>query len=219
MMPNQYIWCVAPTYDLANKVFRPTYNNLIRRLRLPVVRESLSQQYIEFPWGTIIEGKSADNPTSLLGEGLTLVIADELAKYPEMVWKECLRPTLMDTGGRFLGITTPSGPGFTKDLYNYGQDDENDQWWSLRSPSWENPWLEASEIDETVAELGGPDSPYVRQEIGAEFVVFAGLVYFMFIRDKHYIEPPPFPSSQSSTSASTGDTAPQPSCPCYLAAA
>ncbi|KKK60655.1 hypothetical protein LCGC14_3022200, partial [marine sediment metagenome] len=114
-------WIVAPTYDLTNKVFREIWKELIVKQNLPTKKKSEAQWYIEFAWGSIIQGKSADSPDSLVGEGLDYIILDEAAKIKKRVWQQYLRPTLSDKLGWSLKITTPEGFNWVYDEFLKGQ--------------------------------------------------------------------------------------------------
>ena len=70
------IWIVAPTYSTSERIFRIVYDDLIIKHNLPTRRKSLNDQYIEFEWGSIIEGKSAEHPESCIGAGNDLIIID-----------------------------------------------------------------------------------------------------------------------------------------------
>ena len=67
-------------------MFREVWNELITNQGVPTRRASYRDMYIETEWGSIIEGKSADNPPSLVGEGLDLLVLDEAAKQKATVW-------------------------------------------------------------------------------------------------------------------------------------
>ena len=75
-------WVVAPTYDLADKVFREIVDIVGRKLkhRIVALRESDRRLLLRNMAGGISEvrAKSADNPTSLLGEGLNWLIVERL---------------------------------------------------------------------------------------------------------------------------------------------
>ena len=55
-----------------------------------------------------IRGKSADNPVSLLGEGLDWLIVDEAARLKPAIWEGHLSQRLIDKKGWALLISTPS---------------------------------------------------------------------------------------------------------------
>ena len=185
-MPKTRSWVVAPTYGTAEKVFREVWHSVIQNRdeakNLPTRRASYKDMYIETSSGSIFEAKSADNPNSLVGEGLDLLILDEAAKQKKIVWEMYLRPTLSDRKGKAIFITTPEGYNWVYDLYLKGQTDE--EWLSFNSPSWENQFayplgLKDSDLIEAKRNL----SPEVYdQEYGSKFTSFAGRVY-TFDRD------------------------------------
>src|SRR5688500_5177350 len=77
-------WIVAPTYDLADRVCSVIAMTAMERLRHRVVtfRQHEQRLVLRNMGGGLseIRGKSADNPVSLLGEGLDWVIVDEAAR-------------------------------------------------------------------------------------------------------------------------------------------
>ena len=185
-MPKTRSWVVAPTYQTAEKVFREVWHNIIQNpdpsKNIATRRASYKDMYIETTSGSTFEAKSADNPNSLVGEGLDLLILDEAAKQKKIVWEMYLRPTLSDRKGKAIFITTPEGYNWVYDLYMKGQSDA--EWISFNSPSWENQFayplgLGDSDLQEARRNL----SPEVYdQEYGAKFTSFAGRVY-TFDRD------------------------------------
>lgn len=183
--PGRRVWIVAPTYDLTDKVFREVWAELVTR-RGFAAKASEPQRRIVTRSGTVIEGRSAESPASLVGEGLDLLVIDEAAKVRRSVWERALRPTLSDRRGRALFITTPEGMNWMHELYERGQDGAAPDWASWRSPSWTNPHLFGDDIEEARRTLAGAA---FRQEYGAEFTTFAGRVYPDFDREVHVREP------------------------------
>ena len=184
IQPKTRSWIVAPTYDLTDKVFREVWQSMCVRSGMPIKRKSERERYIEFDWlggRSIVEGKSADSPDSLLGEGLDFIVVDEAAKIKRKIWEQYLRPTLSDREGNALFISTPEGFNWFNDLYNRGQSSEFPHWWSLQSPTWDNPFISKDDIAEAKSTLS---KPYFDQEFGAEFTSFAGKVY-PFDRETH----------------------------------
>ena len=72
----------------------------------------------------MVEGRSADNPNSLLGEGLDWLIVDEAARLREELWEQHLSQRLVDRDGWALLISTPRGPGWFYRLYRLGQESD-----------------------------------------------------------------------------------------------
>lgn len=171
-------WVVAPTYDLAEKVFREIRHVVLNELqhRVLTMKESERRLEIRNLGGGVSElrAKSADNPQSLLGEGLDFVIVDEAARLKPDIWQGHLSQRLLDKLGWALLISTPRGKGWFYDMWRRGQSDEfpDTQSWNL--PSWTNPHLVREEIEAERARL--PERSF-RQEYGAEFIEGAGAVF------------------------------------------
>ena len=84
-------WVVAPTYDLADRVFREVEVIVLERLRHRLVQKKEAERRIllrNMAGGVSeIRAKSADNPVSLLGEGLDFVVVDEAARLKPLIWQ------------------------------------------------------------------------------------------------------------------------------------
>jgi hypothetical protein len=107
---NRRVWIVAPSYDLANKVFR--YVEEFVANGFPGSEMKVSRrlpQSIVTKWGSTLECKSTENLTSLLGEELDLVIMDECSRQPEEAWESYVRQRLTSRKGRSVKISTPRG--------------------------------------------------------------------------------------------------------------
>lgn len=170
-------WVVAPTYDLADKVFREIVIIAAEHLRhrILTLREGDRKLVIRNMAGGIseIRGKSADNPISLLGEGLDWVIVDEASRLKPVIWEGHLSQRLIDKRGWALLISTPKGKGWFFDLFRRGKS-EDAHYESWNSPSWENPILDRDLIESERERL--PERVF-RQEYGAEFIEGAGAVF------------------------------------------
>ena len=64
-----------------------------------------------------IRAKTADNPVSLLGEGLDWLIVDEAAQLKPAIWNSFLSQRLIDKQGWALLISTPRGKGWFYDAW------------------------------------------------------------------------------------------------------
>lgn len=161
-------WWVAPSYKMANVGWR-----LITRLSLQIPQATVnkSDRVVTFPNGGEIAVRSADNPDSLRGEGLDLVIMDECAFMQEGAWTEALRPALADRKGRAIFISTPKGRNWFWRMFQAGMAGDNDIM-SLQLPTTDNPFIDDSEIE--AARLTLPEIVY-RQEFLAEFIEESGL--------------------------------------------
>lgn len=170
-------WVCAPTYDLADKVFREIVVIAAEHLRHRIVttRESEKRLVLRNLAGGIseIRGKSADNPVSLLGEGLDWLIVDEASRLKPSIWEGHLSQRLIDKNGWALLISTPKGKGWFYEAFRRGQGSDAD-YVSWNAPSWQNPHLDAARIEAERDRL--PERVY-RQEYGGEFLEGAGQVF------------------------------------------
>jgi len=163
-------WWIAPSYKTANVGWRP-----LRRLaaQIPGAKISLAERTVTLPGGGEVSIRTADNPDSLRGEGLDLVVMDECAFIKPEAWSEALRPALSDRLGKAIFISTPRGRNWFWDLYRRGQSGE-DGWQSFRYKTIDNPFILASEVEDARRLL--PELIY-RQEYEAEFIDSEGAVF------------------------------------------
>jgi hypothetical protein len=104
------IWVVAPTYELANKVFDYIVSWYIK---VPGSEQAAvstrTPAQIRLAVNVWIQCKSADAPEGMLGEGLDLVIMDEAAMTSRNVYERYVYPTLTSKKGKTIFISTPFG--------------------------------------------------------------------------------------------------------------
>lgn len=221
MQVNRRVWICAPDYSLCEKLFREIYSILVVQLKIirpgkpggGRARNQRGDMYLELPWGSVLEGKSLENPDSLAGEALDLVIVDEAALNPsiEDIWTQMLSPTLMDKSGSAVFISTPRGKNSFYKLFLFGQTGKaqregkaqisfnedagvsNDmtEWSSFRKSSYDNPLLSSSpekskeEIDSAYrrAALSGKLLKF-KQEYMADFEAVSDTCFPGFVVDK-----------------------------------
>jgi len=135
-------WWVAPTFPVASIGWR-AIKDLARRLPGTEVRES--ERRITLASGGEVQVKSADNPDSLRGEGLDLVVIDEAAFVKEEAWTQALRPALSDRQGKALFISTPKGRNYFHRLWDTAKDKPD--WSAFRFPTSANPNIAPEEIE------------------------------------------------------------------------
>lgn len=175
-------WVCAPTYDLADKAFREIALIFQAQLQPFVVRVSEHERLavVRNMGGglTEIRGKTAENPVSLLGEGLDWLIIDEAARVKPDTWERFLSARLLDKKGWALLISSPKGKGWYYDAFRMGQKGLHG-FESWNSPTWTNPIIDRAELEVIRARI--PEAIF-RQEYGAEFMEGAGQV-FRNVRD------------------------------------
>jgi hypothetical protein len=176
--PRSVGWVVAPTYDLADRVFREIQLIAVQHLRHRVVtmRDSDRRLILRNMAGGIseIRGKSADNPVSLLGEGLDWLIVDEAARLKPMIWQSHLSQRLVDKRGWAMLISTPKGKGWFFELFQRGQQGRDVEYKSWNYPSRTNPCLDPDVIEQERARL--PERVFL-QEYEAQFIEGSGAVF------------------------------------------
>lgn len=194
MVPNKRVWIVGPQYDLAEKEFRVVWDDMIVKLgfgREPKVKKAYNKKqgtmYIEFPWNTRLEARSAERPDTLVGESLDHVIMSEAAKHNRETWTRYIYPALSDKRGSATFGTTPESQNWLYELWQWGQNPDYPAFESWRYPSWEN----------LIVYPGGREDPEIKllektmpkdefdQEIAALFTSFAGKIYSEFDEQIH----------------------------------
>lgn len=165
------IWWVAPTYDLADRGLAGIYDSAPREL---FGKPNKVKKILPMVSGTEIQFRTADNPVSLLGKGIHLLIIDEAAQIRNEIWYRYLRRTLLDHKGDAIFISTPKSKNWFYEMFCKGQDELQDEFKSWSFPSGSNPILDQAELAKIEADL--PDLIW-RQEYMAEFLDEANQVF------------------------------------------
>lgn len=167
------VWWVAPNYNQADVGFQT-----VRRVLPESVGRDLTRtepKAIRFSNAAEISFRSADHPDTLRGVGLDYLVLDEAAWVMAEAWHEALRPTLADTGGGMMAISTPKARNWFYKVFQRGQEpDEFDAYQSFQYPTEQNPHIPPDEIDEARESI--PDRAF-RQEYLAEFTPGGGAVF------------------------------------------
>jgi hypothetical protein len=171
---------IAPTVQQARDI---AWEQLKRELRPAATY--INESRLEIRVRTVDGGESLivlrgwEAVETLRGQQFDFLVLDEVASMRNfwLNWREVLRPTLTDTEGEALFISTPKGFNHFYDLYNLQE--ENAAYKSFHYTSYDNPHIKKEEID---AAKG--DSNF-EQEYLADFRKAEGLVYKEFDRAKH----------------------------------
>ena len=171
---GDYGW-VAPTYTVADRgvdAFREIGSDFVRFVgRAPMRAE------FEGACGPVrVWFLSADNPDGIRGFGFRGLVMDEAASIDVGVWNYVLRPTLSQTLGWSVFISTPAGRNWFYDMYTRGVTGEPG-YRSFTFPSKASPYFPAGEWEDAKRQL--PEDVF-RQEYLAEFLedsagVFRGI--------------------------------------------
>src|SRR3990167_6730914 len=122
---------VAPTYRQAKLISW----DILKHYSIPqiVAKVNESELFIEFVNGSKILLKGADSPDTLRGVSLAGLVIDEAAYCREEIWATILQPTLIDTGGWVMFISTLNGFNWFWDLFVGAIKKENWSRWLLRA--------------------------------------------------------------------------------------
>lgn len=178
-IPNSRIAYIAPTFQQARDIawealkkdcLQASENINEARLEIRLVNESL----------IILRGWEAVE--TLRGQAFDLIVIDEVAMMRNfwVNWQEVLRPTLTDTRGEVMFISTPKGFNHFYDLCNLELTDNDFK--SFHFTSWDNPYLPKDELEKAKATL--PADRFA-QEYEASFQKTQGIVFKEFSREKH----------------------------------
>lgn len=149
--PNWLGWWVTPSHDIADTGFRLIDDALPDAI---VAERKLSPpREIEFVNGARIGFRTVGGGANV-SVGLDWIVIDEAAKgIPERSWTQELRPTLSDTAGKAMFISTPDGKGWFHDWWQRGQSTDYPDVESWRWSTYANPHVPDSEIDAAKREL------------------------------------------------------------------
>ncbi len=177
-IPNSRIAYIAPTYqqarDIAWEQLKKDYQQSAdineTRLEINVVNGS---RLVLRGWESI---------ETLRGQKFDLVVLDEVAMMRNfwLQWQEVIRPTLTDTKGEGIFISTPKGFNDFYDLFNMeGRDTD---YKSFHYSTYDNPNIPKEEVDKAKLEL---TEDRFAQEYMADFRKTEGLVFKEFSRHYH----------------------------------
>jgi PBSX family phage terminase large subunit len=180
---------IANTYQQARDIAWEQLKNELR----PIITDA-NESRLELKVKTI-DGKSSliilrgwESVDTLRGQKFDFLVLDEVASMRNFWtnWSEVLRPTLTDTKGEAMFISTPAGFNHFYELFNVQLKDKDYK--SFHFSSYDNPHLPKEEIDKAKQEL---TEDRFAQEYLADFRKTQGLVYKEFDRTRHlYTEEP-----------------------------
>ena len=172
---GDYGW-IAPTYNVAERgieAFRTIADGFVR-----VVGRMPTRVEFEAAAGPVkVWFLSADNPDNIRGYGFQGIVVDEAAMISPDVWHYVLRPTIAQTLGWAVFVSTPKGHNWFFDMFTRGLDPEEPDYCSFSFPSSQSPFFPKSEWEDAKRTL--PEDVF-RQEYEAEFLedsagVFRGI--------------------------------------------
>ena len=179
---NSRIAYVAPTYQQARDIaWNQLKNDCVQ------AAETINEARLEIKLvnGSMIVLRGWESIETLRGQQFDLIVLDEVAMMRnfEREWMEIIRPTLTDTRGEGIFISTPKGFNHFYDLFN--KSDTDNDYASFHYSSYDNPYLPVDELEKAKEEL---TEDRFAQEYLADFRKTEGLVYKEFNRDEHLFD-------------------------------
>ena len=173
-------------FSATNKILKDSERTLFDALRAPNLLRDWNRQesYYKLHNGSVMEMWSFESKLPGRAREYSLVVVDEAAHIPGLLdfFNRGIRPGLAKTRGTAWMPSSPNGMGDYKTFWNRGRDHDFPDWACWQIPTWENPYIPASEIEEMRHEL---DTGAFDQEIGAQFVARAGSCFKDFKREIH----------------------------------
>lgn len=183
---------VATTYQQARDIAWNTLKKICDPIALNVNESRLEIKTRNQLGGTsLITLRGWENIETLRGQRIDFAVLDEVAMMRNFWenWSEIIRPTLTDTKGEALFISTPKGYNHFYDLYNVelkgypGGDGKPDpDFKSFHFTTYDNPFIPLEEIAKAKLEL--TDDRFAQEYLG-DWRKTEGLVYKEFKRDIH----------------------------------
>lgn len=173
---------IAPTYRNSRPLWRFAESSVAHLRNTPLADISRSERIISFPQTLGFLGiYSGDSADSIRGENFHLVIIDEAARIAEEAYLEAIEPTVADTDGIIMPISTPAGKNWFWREWQRGQLPENQRFIkSWNAPTSANP----SPVIRLAAERARASRPerVWLQEWMAQFLDEAGVFRYVYDR-------------------------------------
>lgn len=180
---NLKIAYVAPTYQQARDIAWQEIKKITQPIAKNVNESRLEVELITTQGGiSSIVLRGWESIETLRGQKFDFIVIDEIASMRNwwINWQEIIRPTLTDTKGHGLFISTPKGFNHWYDIFSLEAKDEDYK--SFHFTSYDNPFLPEEELNKARKEL---TEDRFAQEYLADFRKTEGLVYKEFDRSKH----------------------------------
>lgn len=185
MVPAVHGWLIAPNFTMARQLWRELKSYFPRKW---IVNTWETDKMIQTINDGIIEVRSADDPETLVGVGLDIVIITEAARIARLdeVWTN-IENRLMSPGrgpggkgGVAIINSTPRGRTYFYQMYLWGQKDDprhDPDWESWNFPTYDNPYLNTRDKEYLNRIRKRYPERIYRQEILAEFIAEGNSVF------------------------------------------
>jgi len=175
--PKANAMWVAPTLSTSRDVGWNELKELVKTIEPLIKNVNETRMEMTFLNGSLISFKGADNEPGLRGRKITYLVMDEAAFIAEDIWKKVLRPSLADSKGSAILISTPNGKNWFYYQFQYASMEKNTNWEALHWPTLMNPLISGDELKDAAQDM---DTLSFKQEFMAEFITREGMVYDQF---------------------------------------
>lgn len=181
-IPNSRIAYIATTYQQARDICWMQLKGECEQAS-KTINESRLEIILVNDSSIVLRGW--ENIETLRGQKFDLVVIDEIASMRNFweMWQEVIRPTLTDSRGEGIFISTPAGFNHFYDLFNLEAKDTDYK--SFHFTTYDNPHIDPTEVDKAKQEL---TEDRFAQEYLADFRKTEGLVYKEFDRKRHVVK-------------------------------
>ena len=145
---NKSVAYITPTYQLG-KIF---FLEILKLIPEKLCKYNQSDLVINMITGGSIRFFTGERLDSMRGLKFHMVIVDEASYIPNLEdgWLNSIRPTLTDYKGKAIFLSTPKGKNFFYSLFMRNGEPE---WQSFKYSTYDNPHIDATEIDSARAQL------------------------------------------------------------------
>jgi hypothetical protein len=179
--PNAMCFYIAPTYQMAKQI---SWRQLKQMFGQYAAKINEAELYLELYNGSAIYLKGSENADGLRGISASAVVMDEAAYQNEDVWNYVVAPACSDKEAPVLFISTPSGWGWFKNMYDHGIERMDDHWAAWQYTTAEGGNVSEKELAERKRTL--PKKVF-EQEYLASWSVLSNRVYSNFEFDKNLL--------------------------------
>ena len=145
---RQHVAYITPTYQLGKMFFK----EICKLLPDKIFKKNETDLLIDFVTGGSVRFYTGERLDAMRGTKFHLVIIDEASYIPNLEegWNNYIRPTLTDYKGKAIFLSTPRGKNYFYSLFMRGGEPD---WQSFKFSTYDNPHIDASEIDAAAAQL------------------------------------------------------------------
>lgn len=182
--PGSVIWYIAPTLPMGRKIMWDGW--LEKNVPKEYIAKCNQQMMVmRFKNGSIIYVLTADDPDSLRGTGIDLMVIDEAAMITAQDFWETIRPNLADKhhDGRCLIISTPKGYNWFYDRFQAAK--ESPDWDYFQFTTIEGGNVDPSEIEDARKTMS---KKMFDQEFLASFETMSNRIYYNYDRVENATE-------------------------------